>query len=433
MKIETKEKGSPPNKQSEFNILNFINKPNNTNTFNSKINIEDMFTVAKRLNNKKRDYLFVNKHLGKHIACDTTDVKMLANELSRKIIKNHKDKLISGKTLIISFAETATLLGNNVFETLLKVGCSNLYYVQTTRQKIEDDKTVTKVKFGEIHSHIVENYLYLKNIDKYNKYITNIIFIEDEITTGNTILNLKKNINNIFGDNVNYICACILNTQSDEDLEKFQKHSIENIYLYKATLQNKDKKINISDNNRAQHITTYYKIDNIINKVNDLPKEKIIDLSDLQKNSYGDLYDYKKYNSRSIVLVLKSILQQSNTNNIEILGVQEDMYIPYKVACELSKKLDTNVRYRATTLSPITVNNSNDNSNNSYIFNNRIEFMNYYGGERKSYLYNIPETGYLMMIFILPELYGKQHEEVYRNNILKSIRQINKNIEVMFM
>ena len=44
-------------------VNDFVSNIKNKSSFD----IDDLIHIAKRTNNKKRDYLFVNKYLGKHI------------------------------------------------------------------------------------------------------------------------------------------------------------------------------------------------------------------------------------------------------------------------------------------------------------------------------------------------------------------------------
>ena len=83
---------------------------------NDFVNLENKninhISVIKRENNKKRDYLFLNKELGKHYPVLGKNVfnqfNNLENELKKYINPNQK-------ILLIGFAETATAIAEYLF------------------------------------------------------------------------------------------------------------------------------------------------------------------------------------------------------------------------------------------------------------------------------------------------------------------------------
>ena len=150
----------------------------------------DLVSVAKRENNKKRNYLVVNKLQGKHIPVDPKKTLKLFKELADEI----KDEYKNEKLLVIGFAETATAIGSAVAAEL------EVSYTQTTREQIEK---VEFLYFSEEHSHATEQKLVKTDIAAVIDTTDRIIFVEDEVTTGNTILNIirviRETFNTLFG------------------------------------------------------------------------------------------------------------------------------------------------------------------------------------------------------------------------------------------
>ena len=140
-------------------------------------NKSDLVNIAKRENNNKRGYLVVNPLQGKHVPASPTDSFRLFHQLSNLIA----DKYDKESTLIIGFAETATAIGACVAADL------DMHYVQTTRECIE---YVDYIFFEESHSHATEQKLVRNGIERLimKGKIKRIVFVEDEVTTGNTIL-----------------------------------------------------------------------------------------------------------------------------------------------------------------------------------------------------------------------------------------------------
>ena len=84
--------------------------------------VDEFIKIAKRHNNTKREFLFVNTLLGKHITTDAKDAINLSNMLYKKlqnmfITNNWSNK----KVLLVGFAETATALAQNI---MIKSICS---------------------------------------------------------------------------------------------------------------------------------------------------------------------------------------------------------------------------------------------------------------------------------------------------------------------
>ena len=154
---------------------------------------QDMVRIAKRENNKKRSYLVVNRLQGKHIPVQGKDALEVFDSLVEQLRDFYSDEVI----LTVGFAETATAIGARLAVTL------GTFYTQTTRENIDG---ADYLFFTESHSHATEQKLVKNDIDSIINDIDRIVFAEDEITTGNTImkiiemniLNLLVNVLHIF-------------------------------------------------------------------------------------------------------------------------------------------------------------------------------------------------------------------------------------------
>ena len=82
--------------------------------------------IAKRENNKKRNYLVVNGLLGKHVPASPGRVFELFDSLADLL----KDAYCGEKLLLVGFAETATAVGARAAVKLRS------WYIQTTREEI---------------------------------------------------------------------------------------------------------------------------------------------------------------------------------------------------------------------------------------------------------------------------------------------------------
>jgi adenine/guanine phosphoribosyltransferase-like PRPP-binding protein len=121
---------------------------------------------------------------GKHLPARPRDVLLHFELLTDKVKKLCTD---GEKVLVIGFAETATAIGAAVAHRI-----ENSVYVHTTREDVQNAVLVSD--FSEEHSHATMQRLFLSpefsDISQFDK----IVFVEDEITTGKTILNFLKTV-----------------------------------------------------------------------------------------------------------------------------------------------------------------------------------------------------------------------------------------------
>lgn len=177
-----------------------------------------LFSMALRVN-KKRQFLFVSHLLAKHLAVHPAlalgtgtllasvlmeDAGLLpfphTSEVVHMIETGVPDKEIGEKasahkstlpqkTVFIGMAETATGLGHAVFHHFDKA-----VYLHTTREEIA--KLTPSFVFEEEHSHATSHKVYAP--EGVLETADTIVLIDDEISTGNTLLNLVSALDEQF-------------------------------------------------------------------------------------------------------------------------------------------------------------------------------------------------------------------------------------------
>lgn len=202
------------------------------------IPLENLFSMAAR-KNKKRAFLFVSKLLGKHIPVRPELALLTGKALAARYLETVHGKahpeleaIIRGlhgdavsfssspeqfklpeETVFIGFAETATALGHAVFENF-----SNAVFFHTTREQIDGMESI--IHFEEEHSHATSHRCYVKKelLDGGQP----VVLVDDEVTTGNTALNIIESIQLSF-PRKEYTVISILDWRSDADREKFRE------------------------------------------------------------------------------------------------------------------------------------------------------------------------------------------------------------------
>ncbi len=330
----------------------------------------DFVAAAKRDNNKKRNYLIVNKLQGKHVPAIPSESLKLFNELSNKI----KNVCVNEKLLIIGFAETATAIGA---AAACEIDC---LYMQTTREYIQN---VEYLYFTEEHSHASEQKLVKSDLDNIINSIDTIAFVEDEITTGNTIKNIINIIKKTYiGKKIKFKVFSILNGMEIEFINKFKEDEIEFFYLIKTNHSLYEKKV-LYCKGDGKYYDMFNK-DIGYNCIN-VEFDGLLDARRIVKS-----YEYKCACEKLSEKILNYTKLKSK--NILVLGTEEFMYPALYTAFKL-EKLGNNVLFHATTRSPIIVSNENE-----YPLYSRYYLKSMYDENRPTYIYNIKKYDYVLII-----------------------------------
>jgi hypoxanthine-guanine phosphoribosyltransferase len=336
---------------------------------NMKYSEQNLVKIAKRENNKKRSYLLVNPLQGKHIPVSPMKAMQLFDSLADKIKDRYKDE----KILFVGFAETATAIGARV---AVNLGAN---YIQTTREIIPD---VNYMFFSEEHSHATEQKLVKNDIDGIIKEVDRIIFIEDEITTGKTILNIIDILEKQYPNKLKYGVASLLNGMTDEHLSRYKKRKIEIQYLVKTDHSDykkyADKYINDGDY-----------ICNLSDEKIEVPILNIEGKMDARR-----LVNGKKYEEACQRLWNKVNEKIGNIKKEKILvvGTEEFMY-PSLYIGSMLENLENEVKCHSTTRSPIMVSRDKE-----YPLHTRYELRSLYDSERKTFIYDIDKYDRVLVI-----------------------------------
>lgn len=330
----------------------------------------DFVRVAKRENNNKRKYLVVNRFQGKHVPAAPSKTLEMFDCLAEKVTKEYKNE----KILLIGFAETATAIGARL---AVKTGFS---YIQTTREDIYD---VEYLYFTESHSHATEQKLVKTDLDKVIDKINRIVFVEDEITTGNTILKIIKIIKNIYSDKLRFSVASILNGMDKNSINKYDLLDIRIHYLLKTDHSGYGQ---IADNYRGDG--KYYPVS---------CKDGNINVKEYEVNGYinarrltsGDVY---KNACEFLWSRIKEQINVDKKGTMLIIGTEEFMYPAIYVAY-MFEKSGFNVKCHSTTRSPIEVSTEEE-----YPLHTRFELYSVYDDNRQTFIYDLDKYDKVVII-----------------------------------
>ena len=402
---------------------------------------QTLFSLAAR-KNKKRGFLFVSNVLGKHVPVDPF-VPLLAGvalavQFIDKIhgvnyfdtqaviqaLKKKKDPrrvydsvitksrfALPEETLFIGFAETATGLGHAVFSVF-----DNVHYLHTTREQIP--LLHSELDFNEDHSHAVNHRCYPLDPELLRKPKT-IVLVDDEVTTGNTALNIIRAIHSKF-PKTNYVVLSLLDWRTTEDRIEFSNLEQQlDIKIHTISLLEGEIEVSgdpFSEQKDQADSTLGFDANEELLVFNE---QSFLDLQDLVKVFSEDPTGYK---SLSPYLKLTGRFGLSSRENQEVLplarnigealkcdrvgertlclGTGEFMYFPMLIAAYMGD----GVSYHSTTRSPIYA-----FPKPQYGIQNGFAYINPDDSSITNYVYNVPLNYYdELYLFIEREVSHKR-------------------------
>lgn len=330
----------------------------------------DLVKIAKRENNNKRNYLVVNPLQGKHIPVVPSQALNLFKSLASQMKEAYRDE----KLLLVGFAETATAIGAQVALEL------KTKYIHTTRETIPG---VEYLFFSEEHSHATEQKLIKNDIDlAVDEGTDRLIFIEDEVTTGKTILNIITLLEKTYANKLKFGVASILNGMANENLQKFTDRKISLHYLVKT------------DHSKYANKAESCAGDGIYVDSDDRPVSACRELHISGRMDTRRMVDTKIYHKSCLSLWNRISEEFGNElqGNVLVVGTEEFMF-PALFVAEKIEKLGNNVRCHSTTRSPITVSRETD-----YPLHTRYELRSMYDKNRVTYLYDVDRYDAVLII-----------------------------------
>lgn len=332
-----------------------------------EIRCGDLVRVAKRENNTKRSYLYVNPRQGKHMPVSPSSSLTLFRLLAARVEARYRNE----RLLIIGFAETATAIGFAVAEAAENAA----FVMSTTRENIPGGEYLF---FSESHSHATEQRLVRNHLEEVLPQIDRVVFVEDEVTTGNTIRKLIHALQEEFPEeSFSFGIASLVNSMTDNRLQKMEADSIPCDYL-----------LRISPEYHSEWIPRYtYRspVDAPFPPAG-TPGQPAIEIPDCANlRVVRAKSEIHRLCERFVAEAAAQLEKPSSGEHILILGTEEFMYPGMLLGRYLEKvRPDLNVSFHALTRSPIEVSGDPD-----YPLHLRNCLNSLYEDGRVNYIYNL--------------------------------------------
>lgn len=324
--------------------------------------------VAKRYKNVKRTYLLVNPLQAKHIPVSPTESLHMMNALGQLLYNKYPET-----KLIIGFAETATAIGAAVASCFSE----SCIYLHTTRESVPH---VHKwIEFSEEHSHAVEQKLFADTLHQWISQSDTILFVEDEISTGKTLINMIEQLKQLFPalSGKKLVAASILNRVSPDNLSKMHDAGIICESLVGLPQTDYTELMADMDVHPAEPVEAVKQ---------PMTCEDMGALRQMDPRTGVQIGDYTSFCEQiahRFISACPSILHSSRS--VLLLGTEECMY----PALVLGQALETafpnlTVRCHATTRSPIGI-----SSADAYPITSGCKIESFYSSTRDTYIYNL--------------------------------------------
>lgn len=291
--------------------------------------------------NKKRAHLLVSKILGKHYPQHPSVIQDSVTKLVNKVL-DHYPNLNDRPIVVFGYAETATNLG-----ALVALGLEADYYIHSTRYPQEG--LTNYGFFEEKHSHSTTHHITPEDVSVLNNPDAVIVLVDDELTTGKTILNTINMLEGQQHHNA-YMVVTLTDTREQEFREQFIVNN-EPVPVFSLL----DVQLNITpDKNTVDSAVTMIKSTplhdyNIYHTpISNINVEDKYGISLSKGVKYDDFH-------KLWILVSTNILPQIRHFNGKtlILGVEEDMSLAFFTARLLEMEKNTQVFFSSTTQSPV--------------------------------------------------------------------------------
>lgn len=358
----------------------------------------DFVDVCKRINNTKRNFLFINKYQGSPLPARPMEVLSMMNVVSAGVEAKIRSMSSSNRQIedekcksvaVIGFCETATALSQVLAFDLAARGFKVKYFGNTTRFYREADNSEFYFEFDESHSHAIEQmFIGPKSVD-----VETVVVFDDELTTGKTALKLIKGLKEKWPTVKNWIVSSILNWMNSEDTDEYKRNGVEFVGLFKGYT-----KSSMCDFGNIE-----LKMPKKVDSENAAFSEKDVlrfEMSDWEKASKGtDIVSRAMFSLNMFYTVFGDMKDFEVDEKVLIVGSEEFMFMPLMLALSFKTYIDSvkeescgccesckgepEVYFQPSTRCPICV-----SSDDGYYVKNGVQVRSPYR-DYTSFIYNL--------------------------------------------
>lgn len=348
--------------------------------------------------NKKRAHLLVSTVLGKHIPVAPGEAifsaNFMADEISGKVSETQK-------FTVFGYAETATCLGANVAHRLSET--HDVIYLHSTRYPLAGSTEYGS--FEESHSHATSHHITPSDAQMLDSPERSIVLVDDEVTTGNTIMNTIRLFESR-SHHEEYFIATLTDMRTEESLAEFVEFEKEmGITVQVVSLL-------------ATHLVipegSVEKAEPIIERLKNVQETG----KGLQGVLTGSMHSHNvpsltlgvpSNGFKTLVRTARAVATEiplEQDQRVLVLGLEEDMFFPMLVADAMNTQ-GFSADFSSTTRSPVIT-----YDDPSYAINSRVRYHVEDDTEPR-YAYNIHKENYAKVIIIANEAEVQRSKELF--------------------
>ncbi|MEV7790513.1 phosphoribosyltransferase [Streptomyces sp. NPDC087512] len=351
--------------------------------------------------NPKRAHLLVSNVLGKHVPQSPSVVYGHGVALGRRV----RDLLGDGqadRAVVLGYAETATGLGHSVAD-----GLGRAPYLHSTRRPV--DGVARAGGFEESHSHAT-SHLLLPEDPALLAGDGPLVLVDDEFSTGNTVLNTVRALHERYPRR-RYVVVALVDMRSPADagrLDAFAREIGARVDLVTAA----SGRVRLPEDvlERGQALVARHEPEQA-EGAGTAPTGAgagVVRRTDLgwpHDVPDGGRHGFTPARRERLEAALPGMAARiakelpAGARRVLVLGFEELMYAPLRLACELERTVEAEVRYSTTTRSPVLA-----VDDPGYAIRTRLVFPAHddpADGPGERYAYNVAGAGFDAVVAVV--------------------------------
>ncbi|MGR6970164.1 phosphoribosyltransferase [Streptomyces cynarae] len=344
--------------------------------------------------NPKRAHLLVSNVLGKHVPQFPSVVHDHGMTLGRRV-RDLLGEEEAGRAVVLGYAETATGLGHSVAD-----GLGPVPYLHSTRRPVEG--VARAGGFEESHSHAT-SHLLLPEDPALLAGDGPLVLVDDEFSTGNTVMNTIRDLHERY-PRERYVVVALVDLRSPADLGRLEDFAqqigarVDLVAAASGTVKLPEGVLEKGQELVARH------------EAPEGPREAqgTITRVDLgwpdglpDGGRHGFTPEHRSRLERALPAMAARLARAlpAGTRRVLVLGFEELMYAPLRLARELEETVPAEVRYSTTTRSPVLA-----VDDPGYAIRTRIVFPAHddpADGPGERYAYNVAGAGFDAVVAVV--------------------------------
>ncbi|MEU2250292.1 phosphoribosyltransferase [Streptomyces sp. NPDC019224] len=355
--------------------------------------------------NPKRAHLLVSNVLGKHVPQRPSVVYATGYELGRRV------RALLGedgarRAVVLGYAETATGLGHSVAD-----GLGDAPYIHSTRRPVPG--VARAGGFEEAHSHATSHLLLpedpeLLAADGRGGDGSALVLVDDEFSTGNTVLNTIRALHERYPRD-RYVIVALVDMRSPADRGRLAEFAAETGARVDLLARNTGT-VTLPDGvlEKGQALVAEQEAGGGDGLQGETPQTRPHTRVDLRWPAGvpdGGRHGFTQAHRALLEAALPAMADRvaralgDGPRRVLVLGFEELMYAPLRLATALEERTDAEVRYSTTTRSPVLA-----VDDPGYAIRTRIVFPAHddpADGPGERYAYNVAGAGFDAVVLVV--------------------------------